>query len=57
MNPELHERIATALGWTVKDAQSFDLATLRTLVRATHPKLADEISIIIAKGSHITRKS
>lgn len=49
----LHERIAEALGWSVKDAQSFSLAALREMVRKEHPKLAHEISQVIQSGSHI----
>lgn len=44
-NSSLHERIAKALGWTVKDVQSFSLPALRELVRDKHPKLAHEITL------------
>jgi hypothetical protein len=49
----LHKRIAEALGWTVEETQSFDLAALRDLVRSTHPKLAYVISDVIQRGDHI----
>lgn len=47
----LHERIA--LEWPVENTQSFSLAALRDLVRPVSPKLADEISLVIASGSHL----
>jgi hypothetical protein len=40
----LHERIAHALGWPLKDATSFSLPALRDLVRPVSPKLAAEIT-------------
>lgn len=43
----LHARIAKALGWTVKEAQSFSLPALRDLVRPVSPKLAEEITLRI----------
>ena len=49
----LHERIAETLGWTVKEAQSFSLATLREVVREKNPKLAHVISDVIQNGEHI----
>ena len=49
----IHEKIAKALGWTVKDTYGFSLPTLREFVRVKHPDLAQEISGIIASGRHI----
>lgn len=43
----LHERIAAALGWTVREAEGFSLATLRELVPE---KLKREISRRIVTG-------
>jgi hypothetical protein len=43
----LHARIAKALGWTVKEAQSFSLPALRDLVQPVSPKLAEEITLRI----------
>jgi len=52
--PNLHERIAEALKWTLADTQSMSLATLREVVRPVSPKLASEISTVIESGNHIT---
>lgn len=49
----LHERIARALGWTVKDAQSLSMAALRDLVRPVDPCLAEDISDHIQSGRYI----
>ena len=49
----LHDRIAAVLGWTVEDAQRFSLASLRELVRAVDPKLAAEISAVLAGGDYL----
>jgi hypothetical protein len=49
----LHERIAAALGWTVKETQSFSLASLRELVRPVSPKLAYELTVTIQTGDYI----
>lgn len=49
----LHERIASALGWTVEQTQSFSLQALRDLVRPVSPKLAAEISEQIQTGAYI----
>lgn len=51
---DLHERIAACLGWTVSETRSFSLATVRELVRAKDPALADEISLVIRQGLHLT---
>jgi len=45
----LHERIASALGWSPSDARSFSLASLRELVRG-NPKLEHEITVRIRSG-------
>jgi hypothetical protein len=50
----LHERIALALGWTVVEAQSFSLTTLRDFLRPVAPSLADEITTHIRTGGHLT---
>lgn len=44
----LHERIAAALGWTVREVEGFSLVALRELVPE---KLKREISQRIASGS------
>ena len=49
----LHEQIAQALGWTVADARSFSLATLRDFVRPVNAALADQITQVIGSGTHI----
>ncbi len=46
----LRGRIAQALGWSVSDATSFSLATLRDLVRPVSPKLAHEITTAMQHG-------
>lgn len=48
----LHERIAKALGWTVKETQSFSLPTLREMVRSVSPKLAHEITVVMKTNSY-----
>lgn len=50
MTKGIHARVAVALGWTEEDAKSFSLPALREVVRPVSPKLANEISIIIARG-------
>jgi len=52
----MHERIAKVLGWTVKETQSFDLHSLRELVRVLDPALAEEISNVIHQGWHIVQR-
>ena len=49
----LHERIAVLLGWTVAEAQSFSLQTLRELVRPRSSKLAQEITDEVRSGRYI----
>lgn len=53
----MHEKIAKALGWTVSETQTFSLPTLRDLVRPVDPELAQEISNVIQRGSHIVGPS
>jgi len=45
----LRERIATALGWTVEQVQSFSLPALRDVVRPVSPKLASAVTAEMAK--------
>lgn len=52
----LHERIAKALGWTVAEAQSFSLPTLRELVRPVSPKLALLITDAMQDKSYFFRE-
>jgi hypothetical protein len=52
----LHERIAEALGWTVEEAQSFSLQSLRELVRPVSPSLADDLSQRIGSGTLVVRE-
>jgi hypothetical protein len=54
MPNDLRDKIAEALGWSVKDTQGFALAALREFVRARHPKLTQEIDDVIRRGGHIT---
>lgn len=49
---EIHEQIAKALGWTIEDARSFSLQTLRDWVRPVDSKLAAEISEAIRSGRY-----
>jgi hypothetical protein len=51
----VHERIAAALGWTLKETQSFSLASLREMVRPVSPKLAHEITVFIETGVSIVQ--
>lgn len=53
----LHQRIAQALGWTEEQTHSFSLAALRDLVRPVSTKLAHEIDVVLASGSHVARKA
>lgn len=50
---DLHERVAKALGWTVKDAQSLSMQALRDLVRPVDPDLAREMDYLIRSGEYI----
>lgn len=53
---DLRQRAAIALGWTIRDAHSVSLPSLRELVRPVDPGLADEISHVLAQGSHVARQ-
>ena len=53
MIPELRQRIAEALKWTVEETKQFSVPTLREFLRVTHPKLAAELSAIIQRGDHL----
>lgn len=52
----LHQKIAKTLGWSIKDTKTFDLPTLRELVRPFNRSLAEEVSQVIKEGSHLTEK-
>lgn len=52
---KLQRRIAKALKWPLLDVQSTSLPALRDLVRAVAPKLAHEITQVIAEAAHVTR--
>ena len=43
----LHEKVAKELGWTVQEAQQFNLRALRELVRPVNEKLYWEITLAI----------
>jgi hypothetical protein len=49
----VHDRVAKALGWSVRDTQGFSLPTLREMVRTADPALAADISLMLSSGSHI----
>jgi hypothetical protein len=49
----IHERIAAALNWSLNDVRSFSLPALRDMVRPVNPALASEISLALARGSHL----
>lgn len=55
----LHERIASALGWSVEDVRSFSLHYLREIVRGRPggKKVAAEITAEIASGRVVRQKS
>ena len=50
---DLHERVAKALGWSVKDARSMSMQALRELVRPVDPSLARELDYMIQSGAYI----
>lgn len=50
----LHERIATALGWSLQDAHSFSLQALREML-PIDSKLRREVTRAIETGSYISR--
>jgi hypothetical protein len=49
----IQERVCDALGWSLKDVQSCSFASLRELVRVSHPELAALIADAIRSGSYI----
>ena len=49
----LYERIAAALKWSVADVQSFSMLMLREILKPKHPKLAAEVTALVASGGHI----
>lgn len=53
----LHERIAKALGWPLRDVESMSLPSLRELVRPVDRYLAEEISESINYYQDLTRRS
>lgn len=52
----LHERIAKALGWTVKEAQSLSLRSLQSLLRTVDPALSEAIGRHCETDSHCTTR-
>lgn len=50
---DLHERAAKALGWSVRDAQSLSMQSLRELVRPVDPALARAMDYMIQSGAYI----
>lgn len=50
---DLHERIATALGWSTRDVQSLSMQSLRDLVRPVDPDLARELDYVIQSGAYV----
>ena len=50
---DLHERAARALGWSVRDAQSLSMQSLRDLVRPVDPGLAREMDYVIQSGTYV----
>jgi hypothetical protein len=50
------ERIAAALGWSLRDVRSMSLHSLRELVRPVSAKLADELTERIRSGRVIIDK-
>jgi hypothetical protein len=48
---DLHERVAKELGWSVRDAQSLSMQSLRDLVRPVDPDLARELDYVIQSGA------
>ena len=56
MKRSLHERIADALKWSINDAKSLSLSSLRELVREIDPALANEIMGIIERGETILER-
>ncbi len=50
---DLHDRIAKALGWSMRDAQSLSMQSLRDLVRPVDPDLAREMDYVIQSGAYV----
>ena len=50
---DLHDRVASALGWTPTEARSLSMQSLRDLVRPVNPDLANELSLAIQSGAYI----
>lgn len=50
---DLHERIATALGWTLAETRSFSFHMLREIVKPVSPQLALELTKAIETGAYI----
>jgi hypothetical protein len=53
----LHERIAQALSWPLRDVESLSLPSLRELVRPVDQRLAEEISESITYHQDLTQRS
>ena len=53
MTPELEDRIAQALGWSLADVRSFSLPTLRDFVRPVSAKLAHEITLTMQGPDYV----
>lgn len=53
MNQALTARIAKVLGWTEDDVRSFDLQSLRAVVRPVSEKLAHELTLLIQSGGSL----
>lgn len=50
---DLHDRIAKAIGWSMKDVQSLSMQSLRDLVRPVDPDLAREMDYAIQSGAYV----
>lgn len=50
---ELRERIAEALGWTVRDTTTFSLPTLLAFLRPVNKELATELAKVIENEEHV----
>lgn len=51
--PNLHQRIAEALGWTEVEVRQFTFQSLREIVRPVSPKLAHDLDVLIRTGEYI----
>jgi len=56
MPPELRQRVADALGWTVEDTEKFSVSALRDILPERKHKLKHELNLVIRSGSHIIGK-